>query len=567
MFKIESITFIQGIDRQEYKFSMNSFIYGPNTVGKTALTKALDFILGSSDELFYQGLDGIESIEALLSNNNTFLWIKRTIGNEFFYRRTPDSEYTAVGLETYKKNIGLILNQETNSHFLEIYEKIFDEHVTFRSFSFLNFIEEKGLGDLSVVFTKAKDLKHQIRIRNIMKFFFNFENIEQIYEKSGELEQCEEKLSGLNNKFLQYESSLRKIKKTFSELQIKHTSKINEDYIEFLNFKKNFYRNEKYNNSDLIYLTKASFSLSEEIKLYYYMRNQSENMIKRKSRVSRLLSTLSAIVEENPNYSDYSSEITEMIKEIDDENIILALTDYKTSIQTIQKEKEKIDQQIEKVKSASTELEYEVAIKKIGSLETAFSIVKENIEIDKINNLRNRIENLKKELKSLKNSFDKNNIIKFNETLTEQYLSENIDVKHLNEDRAESNFLVEFDPFRSVLFTKHMNEDGIEEHYQPGSMARQTHLQILTYLCMFDYLKTSFSNFIYMPVLIIDSANQPMGLETFKQLYPFIIEYAQKIGVQTFFLSKDKIEGIKKKDMIDISNGLNKFHKQKNDDI
>ena len=140
MFKIESITFIQGIDRQEYKFSMNSFIYGPNTVGKTALTKALDFILGSSDELFYQGLDGIESIEALLSNNNTFLWIKRTIGNEFFYRRTPDSEYTAVGLETYKKNIGLILNQETNSHFLEIYEKIFDEHVTFRSFSFLNFI-------------------------------------------------------------------------------------------------------------------------------------------------------------------------------------------------------------------------------------------------------------------------------------------------------------------------------------------------------------------------------------------------------------------------------------------
>ena len=67
-----------------------------------------------------------------------------------------------------------------------------------------------------------------------------------------------------------------------------------------------------------------------------------------------------------------------MINEIDDENIILALTDYKTSIQTIQKEKEKIDQQIEKVKSASTELEYEVAIKKIGSLETAFSIVKEN---------------------------------------------------------------------------------------------------------------------------------------------------------------------------------------------
>lgn len=76
-----------------------------------------------------------------------------------------------------------ILTQLQNNRYLEIYNKVFDEHPSFRSFNFLNYIEEKGLGDLSTVFTKAKELKHNIRIRNIMNFFFNFENIEQIYEK------------------------------------------------------------------------------------------------------------------------------------------------------------------------------------------------------------------------------------------------------------------------------------------------------------------------------------------------------------------------------------------------
>ena len=76
----------------------------------------------------------------------------------------------------------LILTSIHNNRFLEIYNKVFGEQPSFRSFNFLNYIEEKGLGDLSTVFTKAKELKHNIRIRNIMNFFFNFENIEQIYE-------------------------------------------------------------------------------------------------------------------------------------------------------------------------------------------------------------------------------------------------------------------------------------------------------------------------------------------------------------------------------------------------
>lgn len=95
----------------------------------------------------------------------------------------------------------------------------------------------------------------------------------------------------------------------------------------------------------------------------------------------------------------------------------------------------------------------------------------------------------------------------------------------------------------------------------PGSMTRQTHLQMLTYLCMFDYLKDTFPDFIYLPILIIDSANQPMGIDIFKEVYPTITALADSIGIQTIFMSKDLLDNIDKEDFIDISNGLNKFHK------
>ena len=183
MFKLESIKFIHNEEIQEYKFTEHSFIFGKNTRGKTALTVAIDYILGSGEKLTYQGLDHIDSIEAHLTNELTNLWIKRDIEGGCFYRRTEESDFTQVSLNIYKDNICLMLMPDLNNRYLDIYTKVFDERPTFRSFNFLNYIDEKGAGDLSVVFTKAKDLKHNIRVRNIMNFFFNFEKIEQIYEK------------------------------------------------------------------------------------------------------------------------------------------------------------------------------------------------------------------------------------------------------------------------------------------------------------------------------------------------------------------------------------------------
>lgn len=564
MFRLKSILFnnVNADDQQEYKFSDHAFVHGPNTVGKTALTKAIDFVLGSSERLTYQGLDNIDSVEAHLTNDLTNLWIKRTVKEEYFYRRTENSAYTEISVDTYKDNICLMLSANPNNRFMHVYNRVFDERPTFRSFSFINYIDEKGLGDLSVVFTRAKDLKHQIRVRNIMDFFFNYENIEQIYEKEMLLDERQKELDELSKDYQEYQRSLQQLRRLFDELQLQYSGDYKKDHATYLEFRTNFTRKAKSQSKDLVYLSKASFSLAEEIKLYSFMHAQSQNMIDRKDRIERLLAILNSIVEQEPDYEQYTNIISETINEIREENVILSLTDYQKAIREIQSEKEKIDAQVRSVKGQASEISYEDAMKKLGVLEHVFAVLSKDIDAPKIQSLQRETAQLKNEIKALKSAFNKKEIDAFNSHLTKLYLESGLNVKHLIEDTQDPGFALEFEPFKLCLFASHKKGD-IVERFMPGSMARQTHLQILVYLSMFDYLQKHFADFIYMPVLIIDSANQPMGIESFREVYPTIVTFADEIGLQTVFLSKDNIEGIPDSDFIDVSGGLNKFHDQK----
>jgi len=560
MFKFESIQFNSNGDTQIYVFSAHAFVYGLNTVGKTALTKAIDFVLGSSDGLTYQGLDNIDSIEAHLTNDLTNLWIKRTIAGDFFYKRTSDSQYSEVSSDVYKDNICLIITPTPNTHLINVYSKVFDEKPTFRSFNFLNYIEEKGLGDLSVVFTKARELKHQIRIRNIMNFFFNYENIEQIYEKELRLEQAEKELSDLSKDYQEYERSVFQAKELFKDLQLPYSTDFQKNQQTFLQFKTTYTRKAKSNSKDLVYLSKASFSLAEEIKLYTFMKNQSVNMVDRKERIKRLLAIIGTITDTHPEYAEYTQIIASTVEEIEDENVILSLTDYNKAIKDIEFEKERLDIQIEQIRGQASELTYEAAMKKVGLLEHIFTVLSREINSEKLYSLQAETAKLKKEIKELKADFNQTKIKKFNEQLTDLYLKSGIDVKHLVEDQQDTNFSLDFDPFRLCLFATHTEQNQFAR-FMPGSMTRQTHLQMLIYLNMFRYLNDNFPDFIYLPLLVIDSANQPMGIDIFREVYPTIISVADAIGIQTIFMSKDRIDGISADDFIDISGGLNKFHK------
>lgn len=565
MFRIKEVTLYKGTNSQKYNFTDNTFIYGNNSVGKTAFTKVIDFVLGGSDSLSHDGLDNIDEVGAYITNEKTELWIKRSINGEFSYRRTENSGFSIVSFETYKDIICNVITDNLDVKAVQVYKKVFEENPSFRSFTFFNFVDEIGQGDLGSIFTRGKDIRHIVRIRKIMDFFFNYENAERIYEKSVELDKLESEYKKVSEKIRLYNQSMSDVQKLFSELGLNYSGDMSIDYKSFLDYKEQFSRESAKSKGDLAYLVRASHSLAEEIKVYGYLRSQSKVTSSRKDRTEKLLSMLGAIVADNPNYADEVSTINKMIEEIEKDRIILSLADYDESIKKIITEKRKIDTEIRNLQNQSVELDYEETIKKLALVENCFLVINSDIDVNRTAVLESQISEIKKEIRELKNNFSQKTINDFNSRLTEMYLKSNVkNVQYLNDDRGELDFALQFDPFSQVLVAYH-REGEARVAYTPGSMARHNHLQLLVYLCMLEYLHKKFNNFIYLPILIMDSPDQPMESTSFEEIYPTIIEVANEIGIQTIFISKIKINSIDKGDLIDISSGLNPF-RQKNDE-
>ena len=560
MFRIRSVTLFKGTSKKEYHFSDNAYVYGHNSVGKTALTKVIDFVLGSTDMLSHDGLDHLEIVGAYIVNNNTELWIQRTLNNEYYYKRTKESGYTLVSLDTYKEIICEVITESADSKAIEVYQRVFDERPTFRAFTFLNFVDEIGQGDLGSIFTRGKETKHLVRIRNIMDFFFNYRNIEKIYEKRVELDDLETEQKMLNNKLNQYNHSIEQIVRLFSRIGLECSDDMSENFDIFKAYQKDFTRKKVKKTDDLVYLTRASHSLSEEIKFYSFLKEQSKTTINRKVRTEQLLSILQSLIFEEQQYAKNIDTISNAIKEIQQDKLILSLSDYDSSIVKIAEQKKSIDKRIEQLKNQACEIDYEQTLKVIALLEENFTIINSTVDITRVSSLNKEISNLKRQIKALRNNYDQTQINNFNNRLTEMYLSSDVQsVHYLNDDRNEEEFSLVFDPFSQVLVAKHKEGHALVS-YTPGSMARHNHLQLLVYLCMFEYLHKHFSNFIYLPVLIIDSADQPMEDESFEEIYPSLVEIAKCIGVQTIFISKYKPITVEEPDLVDITEGLNPFH-------
>ena len=559
MFKIESIKLNHREESQEYHFLKHTFIYGNNSSGKTALTKALNYVLGSSDKtLVYQGLDNIDSYEVLLTNGNTKRWMKRDLSRGFFYKITDKSEYTQVSFEKYKEIIESILSNSDNEiDFKEIYAEVFEEKPTFRVLNFLNFIEEKGLGDLDNVFTKAKNLQNYFRIRDLMRYFFDFQNIKALYD-------VKKNLKAKEAEFAQYQSEASKKndiinlqKELFSELSIKYVNSKNDNYKALRNFKNNYLRDSLPNKQDYVYRLKQSLSLAEEIKMYKFMANQNKKMVDRKKRISKLLETFQEISSKSEQYNEYTRFIEEKLTQLRDESIILQSVDYNAIIQEIQNEKEKIDADLKQLKASAGKNSLEDTLAKIGMLEKTFKDF-ETYNFNEIEELEKEIKELKEKIKDTQKRYNEKVIVDFNQKLTDTYKTFPYDISYVKEDLEKEDFEITFNPFKVVLSIQ-FKVDGSEQNTRPGSMARQTHMQMLTYLEMFRLLANNFVGFPYLPVLIMDSVNQPMQSDSFSKIYPRILEIADEIGIQTIFLSKEQIAGISAD--IDIStNGLNPFH-------
>ena len=377
-----------------------------------------------------------------------------------------------------------------------------------------------------------------------------------------ELDDVESELRQYTDKINQYNHSKNKIYTLFTNLGLSYSDDMNANYEVFKKFQYDFSRKNVRPTGDLVYLTKASHSLADELKLYSYLKEQSQEAETRKVRTERLLSMLNSIIVENSDYEEEVRAITEEIENIRQDRLILSLADHETAISKIKEQKKGIDAKIEILKNQSKELDYDNTLRIIALLEDHFKTINSVVDISKGKFLNDLAKNLRREIKELKNSYSQNYINDFNNHLTQLYLKSSVrNVSYLNDDRKEKQFSLSFDPFSRILVAKRKVEN-VTESYIPGSMARHNHLQLLVYLCMLEHLHKNFTNFIYLPVLIIDSADQPMEDTAFEEIYPSLIEIAKNVGVQTIFISKYKPMNVNEDDLIDITEGFNPFHVQ-----
>lgn len=571
MFKIDYIKLIyldNSVEPTVYKFKGVNYIYGTNNVGKTAMVKVVDFVTAKDDFDIksYDGLDNIEAIETCLVHDNDTLFLKRTKDNIYSYKKSEDSQYVETSDDLYKKEITYFINRGENV-FLEDFYQYSNEHLTCRAFSFLNFLNEKDLGNISNLFMSADSYYNQSRIRKLISFLFNYKNIKRITELEKENERLEKEIKEYANNLSKYNYFFKSIQMNMSDLQLDVTDSLEEMKMSFIKFKRGYLRdsqNSKTPKGDLALLMRISCALSEEIKYQKNLLNQSTNLKSRNERAGKLLMAFREILNYDDSYFKYIEKIDAILEKQLQENDILSLKDFTKTIEAIEKKKYKIDQQIKECSNGLNKFEYEEVLKKIGIIEQFFEEISLIRGIQEIKEKEEILSKNKKEIQKLSKEFDTSILDKFNAWINNEY-KELKDVTFSIEDNNLSGFKIKFNPIAVSISGEKLVEKGEKKEsltYNPGSNARMTTWQILAYLGLFNIIATFFKGLPIMKFIFIDGLNQPFD-ET-ESCYPNVCELIKKIsirlGVQLFIVSTRNIKCDDNEKFIDISDGFNKMH-------
>lgn len=559
------------IEPSVYEFGDSVYIFGQNNVGKTIMVQAIDYVLGKSN-FFLEDKDGLEniiSLEAKLVNDGRTLFICRSKYNDFGYKYSEgDAAYLTVDANMYKQEItSFILGK--NSNYFENFKIYLDEDLSFRAFAFINFLDEKGLGNLTNIFPRISTYYNQKRARKLMTFVFNYKNVSKLIELMKEQTELIKTLKTLSEQKTKYNYSLAVIRREFNDLQIPFKT---EDSLQILkesfdSFSQHFYRDnigKRKASDDLGVLLRISCSLSEELKFQENLWQQTKLLDSRNVKSDKLLTAFRELALLDEDYSVYVDDIEALIKKQKLSHDILSIKDFEKTIREIKAKKADIDRQIAACQKGLNKDSYENILKAIGRIEQAFTNISSIPDLNEIMVIEERLKHIEGEINKLRKDFDNTLKTEFDETML-MFYKELAKVKFVSEDLNQKNFKILFDPIKISVCGERLkpNSENIIVSYMPGSMARETTWQIIAYLTMFKLFKEKFTELPLMPVLFIDGLDQPYDEEknSYPNVYSFIRNKALEIGVQLFVVSTRDGKPIGIKDQLHIT-GFNKTYKR-----
>lgn len=411
MFKIEELCLINGEQTYSYRFTNGiNYFQGKNNTGKTVFFNFLDFMFGTDKN--YANYPWFKSTlsKAVLTfeYNNIRYELTRSIdGKSNYFRYCDEKLGDSIDITEYKQKINSIFSVSSD-YDATLYE-FTHEHLTYRSFTIFNFLDEKNQGKINDFLTKCSDIKYAVHLTPILNYIFN-NNLDRIIELTTLLNNLQTELRELEKKKNSSDYLLSRINKNLKILNItenfvgNNQSKIYEllnqaIYSDRVNNKKS---NQEQSISELRSILN---SIEEQLKVYNNIKNDAAKIDTEMKNRTQLLQKLYQMIEENTNYSYLVTPIIDLIEQLNKSISFQRLTIEDKTIAELTKQKSKI---VSRIKDNTSRFKrYSLEDK-----EKAFVFIESDLQEyqlssdDDINKIKRQISELKKEIRNLQNQDD-----------------------------------------------------------------------------------------------------------------------------------------------------------------
>ena len=249
MFKIEELCLINSEQTYSYRFTNGiNYFQGKNNTGKTVFFNFIDFMFGAdknyANNPWFKGT--LSKAILTFEYNNIRYELTRSIDGKNNYFRYCDEELgDSIDIVEYKQRINAIFSVSSD-YDATLYE-FTHEHLTYRSFTIFNFLDEVNQGKINDFLTKCSNIKYAVHLTPILNYIFN-NNIGRIIELT----------TSLNN--LQAELRAFEKEKNSSDYLL---SRINKN-LKILNITENFVGNNQARISELLEKAKYSDSVGNK---------------------------------------------------------------------------------------------------------------------------------------------------------------------------------------------------------------------------------------------------------------------------------------------------------------
>lgn len=553
MFKIKELTLQHKNDFQKYTFDEINYYYGANAVGKTLLIKTIDFMLGKSENILLSniGLQEIDCCTLKVAGTN-ILELKRD-KKDCYYRYENDI-FKKITLGEYIKLISKEIEIKFQ-YYQSSYNHITGEEISHRVFSWLNMIEENGIGFIAPPFLKILENKHRYRIMNLFEFLFNSKNINNLKEIEKQIDFLKEERKHLEKNYIKYNIVIDQLKNEFQNLSLEFSDKFDENYEIFYKYKEQKKRADNLGKSkderDLSYLIKIEHYLSEEIKRNVEMEIQMKNINYNNVNEFNLVKQFENFLTEHTDYSKYIKQIKSCLEQNYNNQLLLGLKDYKKTNTTIKEKQLQIQGDIKKIESKLNKSSLEKTNTSIVFIEKLFyetNLISYNKE--KLEEINSKIKTLNKNYNDIKKKID-TSLQDEVEVQINKYYKELKDICFVKSDIKENNFEIKFNYKIPILFGKKTikkNEILETVDYDPGSKARKTIWQVLLYISMLQSIKSTLKHTPIPSLLMIDALDQPFDEESnnnntnYDAFTKFIMNKCKDLNIQLIITSTTKLK-------------------------